>query len=83
MNKEMREMDGAFGQSGHSGGQGSGGSWGSDETTWCFLLFVFVFVLGETDGRNKSGHRLRVGSVHSCKYISTGIIKDNVHVLGL
>ncbi|KAA8579089.1 hypothetical protein FQN60_007209 [Etheostoma spectabile] len=25
MNKEMREMDGAFGQSGHSGGQGSGG----------------------------------------------------------
>lgn len=25
MNKEMREMDGAFGQTGHSGSQGSGG----------------------------------------------------------
>lgn len=25
MNKEMREMDGAFGQSGQSGGQGFGG----------------------------------------------------------
>lgn len=28
MNKEMREMDGAFGQSGHSVGQGSGGGSG-------------------------------------------------------
>lgn len=29
MNKEMREMDGAFGQSGHSKGHGSGGSVGA------------------------------------------------------
>lgn len=28
MNKEMREMDGSFGQSGHSKGHGSGGSVG-------------------------------------------------------
>lgn len=28
MNKEMREMDGAFGQPGHSEGQGSGGGVG-------------------------------------------------------
>lgn len=28
MNKEMREMDGAFGPSGHSEGQGSGGTLG-------------------------------------------------------
>lgn len=28
MNKEMREMDGAFGQSGHSAEQGAGGAFG-------------------------------------------------------